>query len=105
MIALAAALRLQQEDRERRKRAADAPNAVCVTVADTGPGILPEYQQEIFNDYKMPLPGQPVTGTGLGLAIARRLVQAHGGKIWVHGEVEVGSKISFVLPHHKTGRE
>lgn len=88
---------------ERRKRAADAPNAVCVTVADTGPGILPEYQQEIFSDYKMPTPGQPMASTGLGLAIARRLVQAHGGKIWVHHEVETGSKISFVLPLHGAG--
>lgn len=88
---------------ERRKRTVHTPNAVCVTVADTGPGILPEYQQEIFSDYKLPVPGQPIGGTGLGLAIARRLVLAHGGKIWVHSEVERGSKISFVLPLHGTG--
>jgi signal transduction histidine kinase len=91
--------------KERRKHRVHVPNAVCVTVADTGPGILPEYQQEIFSDYKLPAPGQPMRGTGLGLAIARRLVQAHGGRIWVHHEVEAGSKISFVLPLHGGGTE
>jgi signal transduction histidine kinase len=90
---------------ERRKRSTHTPNSVCVTVADTGPGILSEYQQEIFSDYKMPGPGQSISGTGLGLAIARRLVQAHGGKIWVHSEVERGSKISFVLPLRRAGSE
>ena len=40
-------------------------------------------------------------GTGLGLAIARRLVQAHGGKIWVESELGAGSKVSFLLPLHR----
>ncbi|PYV12390.1 MAG: hypothetical protein DMG23_01195, partial [Acidobacteria bacterium] len=37
-------------------------------------------------------------GTGLGLAIARRLIQAHGGKIWVESELGAGSRFSFLLP-------
>jgi len=37
-------------------------------------------------------------GMGLGLAIARRLVQAHGGKIWVESEPNCGCKFSFLLP-------
>ncbi len=84
---------------ERRKQADASPNAVRVTVADTGIGIAPEYHQEIFDDFvKLPQEGDPVGGTGLGLAIARRLVLAHNGKIWVESETGRGSTFSFLLP-------
>ncbi|HEX5481791.1 MAG TPA: HAMP domain-containing sensor histidine kinase, partial [Terriglobia bacterium] len=84
---------------DRRKRAEPAPNAVRVAVSDTGPGIAPEYQQEIFDDFvKLPQYGSPVGGMGLGLAIARRLVLAHNGKIWVESELGTGSTFSFLLP-------
>ena len=83
---------------ERRRRQMTAPNAVRVSVSDTGPGIGPEYHQEIFNEFfQLPDPGNN-RGVGLGLAIARRLVQAHGGKIWVESEAGSGSKFSFLLP-------
>jgi signal transduction histidine kinase len=85
---------------ERRKASLLMPNAVRVTVADTGPGIAPEYHQEIFGDFfQVPESGSPDdAGMGLGLAIARRLVQAHGGKIWVESEPNCGCKFSFLLP-------
>jgi signal transduction histidine kinase len=85
--------------RERRRQAAGVPNAVRVSVADTGPGIPPEYHQEIFGDFfQIPNGDMNGGGMGLGLGIARRLVQAHGGKIWVESEPSCGSKFSFVLP-------
>jgi signal transduction histidine kinase len=84
--------------RERRKRAKAEPNAVRVTVTDTGSGIPIEYQQEIFSDFRIPVHGDEGAGTGLGLAIVRRIVEAHQGKIWVESEVGVGTKISFLLP-------
>lgn len=84
---------------ERRREAAAASRAIRVTVADTGPGIAPEYHQEIFEDFfKIPGQDEQSGGTGLGLAIARRLVQAHRGKIWVESEPGSGSKFSFLLP-------
>jgi two-component system NtrC family sensor kinase len=85
---------------ERRKATLLMPNAIRVTVADTGPGIAPEYHQEIFGDFfQVPESGVPDdAGMGLGLAIARRLVQAHGGKIWVESEPNCGCKFSFLLP-------
>jgi signal transduction histidine kinase len=84
--------------RERRRQTAGVPNAVRVSVADTGPGIPPEFHQEIFGDF-FQIPNEEVCGgMGLGLGIARRLVQAHGGKIWVESEASCGSKFSFVLP-------
>jgi signal transduction histidine kinase len=92
-------LEMRTPGRERRKAAVSAPNAVRVSVADTGPGIPPEFHQEIFGDF-FQVPNGEINGggMGLGLGIARRLVQAHGGKIWVESEPSCGSKFSFVLP-------
>lgn len=84
---------------ERRKRAVPTANAVRVTVADSGPGIAPEYQQEIFDDFfKLADSDEPSGAAGLGLAIARRLVHAHSGKIWVESEPGSGSRFCFLLP-------
>jgi signal transduction histidine kinase len=84
---------------ERRRKSSSAMNAVKVTVADTGRGIPPEYHQEIFNEFfKVPGVENQSGATGLGLAIVRRLVNAHGGKVWVENELEQGSKFCFLLP-------
>jgi signal transduction histidine kinase len=91
---------------EQRKLNSGEPNSVKVTVADTGPGIEPEYHQEIFHDFfRVPGVSESSEGTGLGLAIARRLVQAHGGKIWMESEPGSGSKVSFLLPLEPPSRE
>ncbi len=83
---------------ERRTRPFSCPNAVRIVVADSGPGILPEFHQEIFEEFfRLPRHGRD-QGTGLGLAIARRLVQLHGGKIWVESEPGAGAKFSVLLP-------
>ena len=84
---------------ERRRRTATVANAVRVTISDTGPGIAPEYHQEIFDDFvKGPSQSEEAEGMGLGLAIARRLVLAHSGKIWVESDRGSGSAFSFLLP-------
>ncbi|HEY6289991.1 MAG TPA: HAMP domain-containing sensor histidine kinase [Terriglobia bacterium] len=84
---------------ERRKRSSAEPNAVRVSVSDTGPGVAPEYRQEIFEDFvTLSEPGENHDGLGLGLAIARRMVLAHGGKLWVEGEMGEGSTFCFFLP-------
>jgi len=83
---------------ERRRQTLSAPNAVKVSVSDTGPGIPPEFHMEIFDDF-FRLPGNEVAeGMGLGLAIARRLLQSMGGKIWVESDPGAGCKFSFLLP-------
>ena len=83
---------------ERRRRSIDAPNAVKVSVADTGPGIRPEFHLEIFDDFFRLPGGESAEGMGLGLAIARRLLQGMGGKIWVESEPGSGAKFSFLIP-------
>ena len=83
---------------ERRRQTTNGPNAVKVSVSDTGPGISPEYHSEIFDDF-FRLPGsEAAEGMGLGLAIARRLVHGMGGKIWVESETGAGCKFSFLIP-------
>jgi signal transduction histidine kinase len=81
---------------ERRRFRLPRPNSVEVSVADSGPGIPAEHHQEIFEDFVRV--DRHTTGMGLGLAIAKRLIQAHRGKIWVESEPVGGSKFTFLLP-------
>jgi signal transduction histidine kinase len=81
---------------ERRRFRLPRPNSVEVSVADSGPGIPAEHHQEIFEDFVRV--DRNTTGMGLGLAIAKRLIQAHRGKIWVESEPVGGSKFTFLLP-------
>ena len=84
---------------ERRRQNVTHPNAVKVSVSDTGPGIPPEFHLEVFDDF-FRLPGtENQEGMGLGLAIARRLVQGMGGKIWVESDPGGGCKFSFLIPY------
>lgn len=84
---------------ERRRRSNTVPNAVKISVADTGPGIPAEYQIEIFDDFfRLPQTESESDGMGLGLAIARRLVNRMGGKIWVESETGAGCKFCFLIP-------
>jgi signal transduction histidine kinase len=81
---------------ERRRFRLPRPNSVEVSVADSGPGIAAEHHQEFFEDFVRV--DRNTSGMGLGLAIAKRLIQAHRGKIWVESESRSGSKFTFLLP-------
>jgi signal transduction histidine kinase len=84
---------------ERRRQSLAQPNSVKVSVADTGPGIAPEYHIEVFDDFfRLPQSETSPDGMGLGLAIARRLIGGMGGKIWVESEPGAGCKFSFLVP-------
>ncbi len=73
---------IQTQDRRRERY--QHPNCIKVSVSDSGPGIASEHHQEIFEDFVRV--DRTSSGMGLGLAIAKRLVQAHRGKIWVESE-------------------
>jgi signal transduction histidine kinase len=81
---------------ERRRFKLPRPNSVEVSVADSGPGIAAEHHQEIFEDFVRV--DRNTSGMGLGMAIAKRLIQAHRGKIWVASEAKTGSRFTFLLP-------
>ena len=81
---------------DRRRERVLRPNSVKISVSDTGPGIPSEHHQEIFEDFVRV--DRTSSGMGLGLAIAKRLVQAHRGKIWVDSEPRRGSTFTVLLP-------
>jgi signal transduction histidine kinase len=72
---------------------------VRVSVTDTGPGIAAEDQERIFEEFQQTEAGAGQReGTGLGLALSKRLVELHGGRIWVDSEPGEGSAFAFTLP-------
>lgn len=72
---------------------------VVTEVKDRGPGIPPEEQERIFQRFaRVRRTAGQREGLGLGLYITRRLVEAHGGRIWVESTPGQGSTVSFTLP-------
>jgi len=70
-----------------------------ISVTDTGPGIAPGDQERIFEEFQQTDVGVGQReGTGLGLALSRRLVELHGGRIWVESEPGHGSRFVFTMP-------
>jgi signal transduction histidine kinase len=80
-------------------RATRVNGQVRVSVADSGPGIAAEDHGRIFEAFQQTEAGvEQREGTGLGLALSRRLVELHGGRIWVESELGKGSTFVFTLP-------
>jgi signal transduction histidine kinase len=72
---------------------------VRVSVADTGPGIAPGDHERVFEEFQQTDAGlEQHEGTGLGLAVSKRLVELHGGRIWLESELGKGSTFVFTLP-------
>jgi signal transduction histidine kinase len=80
-------------------RAKPVNGEVRVSVADTGRGIAGEDLRRIFEEFQQTEAGiEQGEGTGLGLALSKRLVELHGGRIWVDSELGRGSTFVFTLP-------
>ncbi len=76
------------------------PAMVMVSVSDSGIGIDPKDQKDIFEKFKQvgeTLSGKP-KGTGLGLPICKEIVEHYGGRLWVESKLGKGSTFSFTLP-------
>jgi signal transduction histidine kinase len=72
---------------------------VLIGVKDEGIGISQEKQGTLFEPFQRLEPhNEKVTGTGLGLVVCRRLVEAHGGRMWVESQPGTGSTFQFSLP-------
>jgi signal transduction histidine kinase len=71
-----------------------------IEVGDDGIGIAPEHQQLIFDEFAQvdSSASRQHHGTGLGLTIARRLIELHGGRIWVESKPGEGSRFIFTIP-------
>ena len=82
----------------------DSGKNLEVGVSDTGIGIEKDNLERIFNEfYRVDNPvNQRVHGAGLGLSLVKRIIEAHGGKIWVKSQVNKGTVFSFTLPKAKS---
>ena len=79
------------------------PERLVIAVSDQGKGLSPSEQARIFSPFVRLENNRPdrARGAGLGLVVCRRLVQAHGGKIWVESKKGKGSTFYFTLPYEK----
>ena len=73
---------------------------MVIAVSDQGIGISPSDQAKLFAPFQRLEESRPegIGGAGLGLLVCRRLVEAHGGQIWLESELGQGSTFFFTLP-------
>jgi signal transduction histidine kinase len=73
-------------------------------VSDHGAGIAPKDQRGLFEPFaRLEVDGK-TKGVGLGLVVCKRLVEAHGGRIWLESKLDEGSNFLFTIPLEKRKR-
>jgi signal transduction histidine kinase len=99
------AIKFRRPDRPPRIRvtAEQRPGLWRFSVADNGIGIE-RSDQDIFEIFRRLHPGGAYPGAGIGLAVCKKIVQGHGGEIWVEPNPEGGSIFRFTLPAPSDGR-
>lgn len=78
--------------------ATDTGDRWQITITDNGIGIAPEYAASVFEPFRRLHSWEEYPGTGLGLSICRKIVERHGGRIWLDSEPGHGTRVHFTLP-------
>ena len=76
-------------------------DSITISVKDTGIGIPSDELPRIFDDFYRGMKAEEVSGAGIGLSVSKKIIEAHGGRIWAESpnpETGIGAKVSFMLP-------
>jgi C4-dicarboxylate-specific signal transduction histidine kinase len=93
--AIEAMTSVEEKDRELFvSTESSSAEGLLVAVADSGPGILPEDRERIFESFVTTKEG----GVGIGLSICRSIIEAHGGRLWADAHQPCGAVFRFTLP-------
>ncbi|MFK7925032.1 MAG: PAS domain S-box protein [Bacteroidia bacterium] len=97
------ALKFNHPDRAPRIRLSceDKEKFWLFAIEDNGRGIPPQFQDKIFNLFEKLHNGHDIPGSGIGLAVCKRIVEQHGGDMWLESIEGVGTTFYFTIPQKK----
>lgn len=72
-----------------------------ISIKDNGIGIEPQYHETVFELFNRLHSATDYTGTGIGLAVCKKIIEIHGGKIWVQSDLYKGAEFIFTLPKNR----
>ena len=83
---------------------ASTESETVISVHNEGSYVAPAERERVFDRfYRSPGSKYRAAGTGIGLSVAKRIVEAHHGRIWIEGEIETGTTVFLALPHLRRG--